>query len=99
MKGLLMHQRKCRVIFGFNEDQLNEHIDEDSGSDAENTRNRLTVGVQIEHFPLRDEIRLPKSDKDWAVANDYFHALLTGTLVDTNKVDKVAEQLSISIYD
>ena len=43
MKGLKMHQRKCRVIFGFDDSHLNEHIDEDSGSDAENVRNRPTV--------------------------------------------------------
>ena len=35
MKGLKMHQRKCRAIIGFDESHLNEHIDEDSGSDAE----------------------------------------------------------------
>ena len=67
-----MHQRKCRVIFCFNDSHLSEYIDEDSGSDAVNVRNSPTVSVQIENFPLKDGIRLPKSDKDWTIANDYF---------------------------
>ena len=48
---------------------------------------------------MKDDIRLPKSDKDWTIANDYFDALFTGTLIDSNNVDKVAEQLGTSIYD
>ena len=59
-----MHQRKCRVIFAFDDDHLNPHIDEESGLDAENTKSPSTVGVKIEYFPLKDGIRLPKSDKE-----------------------------------
>ena len=95
----IVDQRKCRVIFGFDDSHLNEHIDKDSGSNAENIRNRPTVSVQIENFPLKDGIRLPKSDKDETIANDYFHALFTGTLIDSKNVDNVTEQLSTSIYD
>ena len=64
-----------------------------------NIRNCPTVSVQIEHFPLKDGIHLPKSGKDWTIAINCFHALFKGTLIDSNNVDQVAEQLSTSMYD
>ena len=94
-----MHQRKCKVIFGFEDENLVEFHDEDTALNAETNQNSSDVDMPIDHLIRKDGILLPKSDKGWSIANNYFHTLLTGTVMDSNNINVIAEQLSTSIYD
>ena len=99
MKGLKMHQRKCRVISGFNDDSLFELPDEDTTLNEYTTHDLTAVDMSVEDLTLKYGILLPKLEKDWSIANDYFHSLFTETVIETSNVDVIAEKLSNSIYD
>ena len=48
MKGLKTHQRKCRVIFGFNDDSLFELPDEDTIMNEATTQDLTDVDMPVE---------------------------------------------------
>ena len=94
-----MYQKKCRVIFGFEDENLVEFLDDDTALNAETNQNSSDDDMPIDHLIRKDGILLPKSDKDWSIANNYFCNLFTGTVMDSNNINAIAEQLSTSIYD
>ena len=55
--------------------------------------------MPTDHLIRKVGILLPKSDKDWSIANNYFRTLFTGTVMDSNNIHAITEQLSSSIYD
>ena len=99
MKGLKMHQRKCRVIFGFEDEDLVEFHDEDIALNGVTSQNSSADDMPIDHLIREVGILLSKSDKDWSIANNYFRTLFTGTVMDSNNIHAITEQLSSSIYD
>ena len=70
MKRLKMHQRKCRVIFGFEDENLVQFLDDDTPLNAE-TNQTSADDMPISHLIRKDGILLPKSDKDWSIANNF----------------------------
>ena len=98
MKRLKMHQRKCRVIFGFEDENLVQFLGDDTPLNAE-TNQTSADDMPISHLIRKDGILLPKSDKDWSIANNYFRTLFTRTVMDLNNINAIAEQLSLSSYD
>ena len=59
-----MQQRKCRVIFGFNDDSLFELPDEDTILNEVTTQDLTDVDMPVEDLTLKDGILLPKLEKD-----------------------------------
>ena len=50
MKGLKMHQRKCRVIFGFEDEDLVEFHDENTALNGETNQNSSADDMPIDHL-------------------------------------------------
>ena len=67
-----MHQRKCRVIFGFNDDSLFELPDEDTTLNDDTTQGSTAVDMPVEVLTLKDGIRLQKLEKEWSIAKITF---------------------------
>ena len=77
-RGLKMHQRSCRLIHNL-DTKLQLDIVEQNDLDLadacehdENTNDNSTTLFNNEIPVLKKDIRLPKSDSEWATANDYF---------------------------
>ena len=74
VKGLKMHQRRCRVIEGLSEDQVavgNSNIDTNSSLD-----DYAEIPVDSLKYQNRKPwILLPKRDEEWDLANNYFKSI------------------------
>jgi len=90
IRGLKTHQRRCRVIVGLHGNLYEESLEEiASNEDIVEQRPTDPGGVEIE-----PEVRLPKSDNEGQIANEYFRAHLGGAEIASQNIESVVETLN-----
>ena len=77
IKGLRIHQRSCRVLDGFDEDedQLHEKVEDESID----TDHRTEISLN-DYCLLKPGIRPPISEEEWLIANQYFQSVFSVVL-------------------
>ena len=90
-----IHQRNCRVVKGFNDEQLFEVVND---ADLENNVSHAEIPLE-EHFDIKPGIRLPRSNQEWLLANKYFHSTFSNISVNASTVDPVIQLMNKTIYD
>ena len=95
IRGLKTHQRRCRVIVGLR-GNLYEELVEEIASDEDIVEKQPTDPGGVE---IKPGVRLPKSDNEWQIANDYFRAHLGGVKIDSQNIESVVENLNTEIYN
>ena len=82
IRGLKTHQRHCRVIVGLHANLYKELVKEiASNEDIVEQQSADPGGVKI-----KPGMRIPKSDNDWQIANEYFRASLGGVEIDSESI-------------
>ena len=96
LRGLKMHQRSCRVVHGLNDVPLEELSDTDRGN---RTNNDVDLTL-TEHMPnVKPGVKLPKSEFQWKLANEYFHAILPIAEIKSLDINTAIKQMNTAIYD
>jgi len=96
LRGLKMHQRSCRVIKGleqetFEHQDINQSYDDTGQFDDE---------IDFSTMPdIKPGVRLPTSDLDWKLANDFFVGELPIADVNNKPINVVVSQMNLIIYD
>ena len=91
-----MHQRSCRVIKGLEEEtfeshDLNQSLDDTGQPDQE---------IELNSLPnIKPGIRLPKTDLDWKLANDFFLGALPIADINKKPINAVVSEMNSIIYD
>ena len=64
-------------------------------------KNSVTIDENIvnEHANLKTGINLPKNDKDWEIANSFFHMELSIDDINTVSLDEVVNKFNETIYN
>ena len=76
-RGLKMHQRSCQVLHGLN-DEMRADLEEQMMNNNDDTRESDNCDSDVtanseECFPeVKKGVKLPKNDKEWLTANEYF---------------------------
>ena len=91
-----MHQRSCRVIKGLEQEtfdsvDVNETYDDTGQIEHQINSNSLPT--------IKPGIKLPKSDYDWKLANDFFTASLPVSEVEGSDINTVVSSMNSTIYD
>ena len=106
VKGLKMHQRRCRTLEGLSEDSLrfeNSTSDPNSLLDnnhaAENLNNASFVTGDT--ADTKTGVSLPKTSEQWVMANDLFKHALADIDIDSSNADinSAIRLISNSIYN
>ena len=95
MKGLKMHQRRCRVISGFQSDDTFEQVSEET---LDNEIILADISLN-EYFELKPGVCLPRSNEEWTVANDYFKYFFTINPMDLSSIDQSIQSMNQAIYN
>ena len=85
LRGLKAHQRSCRTINTL----CNEVLDDLNSNNRTDQQEEITIDENIvnEHANLKTRINLPKNDKDWEIANSFFHLELSIDDINTVSLD------------
>ena len=97
LRGLKAHQRSCRTI----KTLCNEVLDDLNSNNRTDQQEEITIDENIvnEHANLKTGINLPKNDKDWEIANSFFHMELSIDDINTVSLDEVVNKFSETIYN
>ena len=100
VKGLKMHQRRCRVIEGLSEDQVavgNSNIDTDSSLDDYTE----VPADPLKYHNIKTGILLPKRDEEWDLENNYFKSIFADWDFNSYSLDLDAfiQFMNDSIYN
>ena len=96
LRGLKMHQRSCRVIKDLEEETFESHDSPDNYDDT----GQPDYEIDLTSIPsIKPGIRLPHSDQDWKIANDYFVAAMPISEVNNKPINIVLSQMNSIIYD
>ena len=101
MKGLKMHQRRCRVMDNteFCQPLRFEYsnIDPREG-DIDRQQEEISV-ESLNIFEIKPGIKLPKSNEQWIEANNYFRSIFSHITVQPESLDETINFMNNSIYD
>ena len=97
LRGLKAHQRSCRTI----KTLCNEVLDDLNSNNRTDQQEEITIDENIvnEHANLKTGINLPKNDKDWEIANSFFHMELSIDDINTVSLDEVVNKFNETIYN
>ena len=99
IKGLKMHQRRCRV---------NENMDFDQPPDFENSNiesydvandNPEVVIESLQKLIVKPGVKLPRSNDNWSEANNYFKSIFSTLEVKADSVNEAIQLMNNTIYD
>ena len=106
VKGLKMHQRRCRTLEGLSEDSLhfeNSNSDPNSLLDNNNAADNLATAsfVTGDTADTKPGVYLPKTSEQWVMANDFFKHALADIDIDSSNADinSAIRLLNISIHN
>ena len=96
LRGLKMHQQSCRVIKGLEQETFeHQHITQiydDTG--------QLDNEIYFSTMPgTKPGVRIPTSDLDWKLANDFFVGALPIEDVNNKPTNVVVSHMTLIIYD
>ena len=101
MKGLKMHQRRCRVMDNteFSQPPRFEYLNIDPyEADIERQQEEITV-ESLNIFEIKPEIKLPKSNEQWIEANAYFRSIFSHIRLQLESLDEAINFMNDSIYN
>ena len=75
VKGLKMHQRRCRVIEKMDEDQRSEFEFLNDDVYTESTNEQMIDIDQLANVRIKPRVRLPRSQDKWTAAINFFKAV------------------------
>ena len=94
--GLKMHQRSCRVIKGLSEETF-ESLDTD---EAYEDTDQIEHNIDFTSAPkIKAGVKLPKSDFDWKLANDFFAASMPIADVNAVNINDIVSSMNSIIYN
>ena len=97
LRGLKAHQRSCRTI----KTLCDEVLDDLNSNNRTDQQEEVTIDENIvnDHANLKTGINLPKNDKDWEIANSFFHMELSIDDINTVSLDEVVNKFNETIYN
>ena len=99
MKGLKMHQRKCRI--NDSTDVCQPPVFENSNIDprvVSYEEEEVTVD-SLDTFVLKPGVKLPKSHEQWIEADTYFRSIFANIKLKSDSLDQTIRFINGSIYD
>ena len=101
VRGLKRHQRSCRTIKSFSEDIIND-LQANYNSDSNNGHfevNESQLDELNEDSPqLKSGVKLPNSQEDWKLANDFFHAHLPIDNITNENMNEIVNNFNNTVY-
>ena len=104
-KGLKMHQRRCRIIEGLNDDPLimdNSNLEIGSALDEREFDSHVNMILNQKDIAItKPGIILPKTSEKWNLANDYFKSVFIDLDFPSDSIDSIDESvrlINITIY-
>ena len=94
-----MHQRRCRVIEKMDEDQWSEFEFLNDDVYTESTNKQMIDIDQLVNIRIKPGVRLPRSQDDWTVANDFFKTVFGNFHLNQTAMDSTIEFMNRTIYD
>ena len=107
-KGLKIHHRSCKFIFGLREyltKTLLDHVVENNERPGYNETDELNNSNQSESITTDDQsnvkngVKLPKTNDQWATAESFFKAELPTHEIGKDNMDLITQKLSDATYD
>ena len=99
VKGLKMHQRRCRVLEGLNDDPLeidNSNLETDSPLDDTELDNHVDMSVDHRDVAVtKSGIMLPKTSEQWNLANDYLKSVFIDLDFNSDSIDLIDESVRL----
>ena len=101
-RGLKMHQRTCRLVHNLDTELQQDIVEQndlelaDVCEHDENTNDNPTTLFNSEIPVLKKGIRLPKSDSEWATANEFFKFCLQP--ITPQDLNGNIQQLNQTVY-
>ena len=94
-KGLKMHQRRCRILEGLNEDPL-EIGNSNLGIDSSLDETERDSHVNMEDIATtKPGILLPKTSEQWNLANDYFKSVFNDLHFNSDDIGSIYDCVSL----
>ena len=101
MKGLKMHQRRCRNMDNteFSQPPRFEYSNIDTReADIERQQEEITV-ESLNISEIKPGIKLPKSNEQWIEAKAYFRSIFSHIKLQPESLDEPINFMNDSIYD
>ena len=99
VKGLKMHQRRCRVIEKMDEDPRSEFEFLNDDVYTESTNEQMTDIDQLANVRIKPGVRLPRSQDEWTAANDFFKTVFGNFHLNQTSIDSTIEFMNSTIHD
>ena len=96
LRGLKIHQHSCQVIKGLEQETFEYQDINQSYDDTGQLDNEIDLSTMPD---IKPGVRLPTSDLDWKLANDFFIGELPLADVNNKPINVVASQMILIIYD
>ena len=91
-----MHQRSCRVLKGLEQ----ENFDSVDVNETYDDTGQIERQINSNSIPtIKPDIKLPKSDYDWKLADDFFTTSLPVSEVVGSDINTIVSSLNSTIYD
>ena len=106
VKGLKMHQRRCRVNENMDFDQPPDFENSNIGScDVANDNQEVAIENQevaiesLQTLKVKPGVKLPRSNDNWSEANNFFKSILSTLEVTADSVNEAIQFMNNTIYD
>ena len=96
VKGLKMHQRRCRVIEDMDEDKRSEFEILNDDVCSESTNEQV---IEVANVRIKPLVKLPRSPDEWTAANNYFKAVFGNFQMQPTSIDLTIEFMKNTIYN
>ena len=101
VRGLKRHQRSCRTIKSFSEDIINDlqaNYNSDSNNDHFEVNESQLDELNEDSPQLKSGVKLPNSQEDWKLANDFFHTHLPIENITNENMNEIVNNFNNTVY-
>ena len=105
LKGIKAHQRLCRIIQGLHGNllyDLDNEIEETEAENVEEVETPTSFNIcpeVIAKADLKQGIKLPKSNAQWSIANDFFKATFLNSPISAQNLNTAIKEMNDVIYN
>ena len=99
LRGLKSHQRSCRTIRGLNGNLFNELQAIDCIESETPVENALSVTTQAYDNSVKKGVNLPTMQREWEIANSFFHYELLISELNKVNLNNVTEKFNRIVHD
>ena len=89
-----LHQCSCRIITGFDKEELLEEV-ADNLPDTNTGQDTLPEEI----IDLKPGVRLPKTDDQWKLANQFFHSVLSNFTLRQDSIGEAIIHMNEVIFN